>query len=142
MPHEAPAIVRLAERVLVEIENAVRAFPRFHKYAIGNELRSQARDTARWAHRAWRDRARRGEWLNRLVFAIDDLKVTMQVANTIQAFPSFRLFESLARLISDLGRQCGGWQREHLKGQNSRTAESAGRAQILSARDASHGANP
>jgi len=141
MTHEAPPIVQLAERVLVEIEEAVRVFPRYHKYAVGAELREQARHVARAAHRAWRDHKRRGEWISRLVFAIDDLKLSLQIAKRVQAFKSFAQFEALARLTSNLGRQCGGWQKQHQKGQNQQAALPDGRAQILSARDASQGAN-
>lgn len=143
MNRAAPPIVMLAERVLVDIEQAVRQFPRYHKYASGAELRAQARELVRVAHRAWRDAAERGRWLEALVIAVDEFKLSMQIAQRIQAFSSFAQFEELARLVSDLGRQCGGWQKQHRKGQN-RPAPSAGpgRAQILSARDASYGANP
>jgi len=142
MSHEAPPIVKLAERVLGEIEEAVRSFPRFHKYASGEELRAAARKVARASHRAWRVHERRGDLISVLVFAVDDLKLEMQVSKRLAAFKSFAQFEALIRLIDDLGRQCGGWQNKHPKGQNSRTPSSAGRAQILSARDASQGANP
>lgn len=131
MPHEAPPIVRLAERVLVEIEEAVRSFPRYHKYAVGTELREQARNVARVAHRAWRDQQRKREWIGKLVYAVDDLKLSLQISKRVRAFKSFAQFEALARLISDLGRQCGGWQRQHSKGQNSQVDAPAGRAQIL-----------
>jgi hypothetical protein len=142
MTQQAPPIVSLCERVLVEIEMAVRQFPRYHKYAVGAELREQARHVTRCAHRAWRDHGRRREWINRLVFAVDDLKLSLQIAQRVKAFHSFAQFEAIARLSQDLGRQCGGWQKQHLKGQNRQTPSSDGRAQILSARDASQGANP
>lgn len=141
MTHEAPAIVKHSERVLVEIEEAVRVFPRYHKYAVGADLRKEAGNVARMAHRAWRDQKRRGEWLSRLSFAIDDLKLTLQVSKRVQAFRSFKQFEALARLVSSLGGQCGGWHRQHLKSQNLQATSPAGRAQILSARAASQEAN-
>jgi hypothetical protein len=141
MTHESPAVVKLAQRVLVEIEEVVRTFPRFHKYAVGDELRTRARNVARTSIRAWRDSKRRGEWIGRLVTAVDDLKLDLQIAKEVKAFKSFDQFEALARNVLTLGRQCGGWQKQHLKGQNSRTATSEGRAQILSAHDASQGAN-
>jgi len=57
MSFALPPIVRLAERLLVEIEQAVRRFPsRYHRYAIGAVLRAQAMSVAKLAHRAWRDR--------------------------------------------------------------------------------------
>lgn len=142
MTHEAPAIVKLSERVLVEIEQAVRGFARSHKYACGAELRAAARRVAKAANRAWREHSRRLELISRLVLSIDDLKLELQVSQRLHAFKSFAQFEAIARLVSALGRQCGGWQKEqHRKGQNSSTPMSTERAQILSARDASQGAN-
>jgi hypothetical protein len=141
MTFEAPPIVKLAETVLVEIEQAVSVFPRFHKYSIGEELREDARKVARLAHRAWRDQKHKGDWINRLVYAVDDLKLSLQVSQRIKAFRSFAQFEPIARNVSNLGQQCGGWQKQHLKGQNRAVDASHERAQILSARDASQGAN-
>lgn len=141
MSLEAPPIVKLCERVLLEIEGAVVNFPRYHKYAVGADLRAQARTVARYAHRAWRDYPRRAQWVNRLAFAVDDLKLTLQLSKRLEAFGSFKQFEALARLASDLGRQCGGWQKQLTKGRNRATETSGGRAQILSARDASCEAN-
>ncbi len=100
MSFELPPIVRLAERLLLEIELAVRAFPRYHKYAVGAELREQARNAARLTHRAWRDRARQAEWTGKLAFAIDDVKLTLQLGKQVQAFKSFRQFEAIARLAA------------------------------------------
>jgi hypothetical protein len=142
MTHEAPTIVKLTERVLVEIEIAVRGFPRYHKYTSGTRLRDKAHDVAVAAHRAWRDMDRRQEWTSRLVFAVDDLKLEMQISKSVQAFKSFAQFEALIRLVSDLGKQCGGWKKQqHPKGQNHGALLPSERAQILSARDTSQGVN-
>lgn len=142
MSVDAPPIVKLTERVLADVELAVRSFPRYHKYSVGEDLRRDARAVARSAIRAWRDHEHRGERLEALTAAVDDLKLTLQVAKRVEAFKSFRQFEALARVVSNLGRQCGGWQRKHLKGQNRTTPPSAGRAQTLSARGASNEAHP
>jgi hypothetical protein len=141
MTREAPQIVQLAEQVLLQIEEAVRSFPRYHKYACGSELRDDARKVAKAAHRAWRDRECKGDRINDLVIAVDDLKLSMQIAQRLRAFKSFAQFEAVARNVSDLGRQCGGWQKQHPKSQNHQAKSPDGRAQILSARDASRGAN-
>lgn len=141
MSQQSPAIVQLAERVLVEIEQAVRGFPRYHKYAVGAELRSRARCAAQAACRAWRDVGYRTARLRELDAAIDNLKLELQTAQRLHAFKSFAQFECIARNVSNLGRQFGAWQRQHLKGQSQQTDSSAGRAQILSARDASQGAS-
>lgn len=139
MTREAPQIVQLAERVLVDIEEAVRGFPRYHKYAMGSELREDARTVARAAHRAWRERERKGDRIHNLVVAVDNLKLSMQIAQRVRAFKSFAQFEAVARVLSDLGRQCGGWQKQHPKSQNHQASLPDGRAQILSARDTSQG---
>ena len=128
-----PPIVRLAERLLVDIEHAVRRFARFHKYTFGSDLRAQAMKVAQLAHRAWRDRMRQAEWLSKLVWAVDDLKLSLQLGSRIHAFASFGQFEQLARVASDLGRQTGGWHKQlHPKGQNGQHRTADQRAQILS----------
>jgi hypothetical protein len=43
MTYQAPPVVKLSESLLVEIERVVRAFPRYHKYTVGAELRADAR---------------------------------------------------------------------------------------------------
>ena len=139
MGFQFPPIVKQAERLLLEIEQAVRRWPRYHKYAHGAKLRKQAMKVTRLAHRAWRDRPRQTEWTGRLAFAIDDLKLSMQLGKQIGAFISFDQFEMLARLASDLGKQCGGWRKQqHLRGQNGQEPRAPDqRAEILSSRAAS-----
>lgn len=141
MTHEAPDIVKLAERVMLEIEQAVKGFARYHKYTSGTDLRRSAAQVATLANRAWRDMPRRSEWVGRLVFAVDDLKMLMQLSKQVSAFKSFAQFETLIRLVSDLGKRCGGWHKQQRsKGQNYQSSSIGERAQILSARDASQGA--
>jgi len=129
---------------MLDIEKAVRVFPRYHKYATGAELRKQIRKVVRLSNRAWRDPQNRAMWLDKMAWTIDELKVTLQLGKSLQAFRSFAEFEQIIRLAADLGRQCGGWQKKHPKGQSA-AGQHAGlqRAQILSTRDASRPeANP
>ena len=140
MSFELPPIVKLAEQVLVDIENAVRRFSRFHKYTHGAQLREQAMKVARLAHRAWRDRRRQAEWIFKLVWQIDDLKLSLQLGMRIKAFASFAQFEALARAVAVLGKQAGGWhkeQQQQSKGQNPLQRVAPERAQILSTHAAS-----
>jgi hypothetical protein len=143
MSFSLPPIVKAAERLLLEIEQAVRRFPRYHKYSHGAKLREQAMNVARLAHRAWRDQAHRGIWTTKLIWAVDDLKLSLQLGKQIEAFVSFAQFDMLARLCSDLGKQCGGWRKQqHRDSQNAgAVAPSSQRAEILSSQ-AAHRANP
>jgi hypothetical protein len=145
--HHLPPIVLLSKRFLFEVEQAVRGFPRYHKYALGADLRRHAMQVAVLCHRAWRDRGRVEQWVDRLVWAVDEIKVALQLGSEIRAFRSFAVFEQLIRTAEDIGRQAGGWKRQlqHPKGQNPAAASRRQeRAQTLSARaaSASAGAKP
>ena len=39
---QPPPVIKACERLLVDLENAVRQFPRYHRYAVGTELRKAA----------------------------------------------------------------------------------------------------
>jgi hypothetical protein len=142
--YQLPDIVKASERMLAQIELAVRGFTRYHKYAHGAWLRGQAMQVALSAHRAWRDRAHQPERIEQLSEAIDGLKVGLQLGKDIQCFASFAQFEMLARLAADLGRQCGGWRKQRRRnGQNAAEPSAPSqRAEILSSRAASVEARP
>jgi hypothetical protein len=133
-----PPIVKTAERLLFEVEQAVSRFTRFHKYSTGSTLREQAMAVTQLTHRAWRDRKRQAQWMDDLVMALDDLRITMQLGSRLKAFRSFGQFEQLARTASELGRQLGGWRKQQSStGQNGRRSVAGQRAQTLSTRNAS-----
>lgn len=132
-----PEIARKAESLAVAIENAVRGFARYNKYAIGANLRSAVLLVVQLCNRAWRDRSRQIHWVNELVWAIDELKVVIQLAKQLYAFKSFKQFEVIIRATDDVGRCAGGWKRAlHDKSQNSAVSQQEC-AQILSDRSAS-----
>jgi hypothetical protein len=143
MTYSLPPIVKLAERLLVDIEQAVRTWPRYHKYAHGAVLRAKAMDVAETAHRAWRDRPRQAQWTQQLVWKIDELKISLQLGSQIRAFASFAQFEALARVAHQLGRQAGGWRKQQSsQDQNAAPRSAPQRVKKLSTRNASLGANP
>ena len=102
---------RDASRFLVAVERAVVQFPRYHKYAIGAELRRQARDICRTVARATQcaDVSQRARLLEQLVWLVEDTKMSVQLAKELEAFASFAQFQGLAEQAVTLGRQSGGW---------------------------------
>ena len=102
---------RDATRLLKLIEEAVRRFPRYHKYTLGSDLRRQAMTVCRLILRAWHARDDRARQLDRLVLAVDDLKLLIQLGKELGAFASFAEFQGIAEAAVTLGRQSGGWQR-------------------------------
>ena len=102
------------------MEQVVRQFARYHRYTLGTDLRQQAMAILRLVHKAWRDKAGQSKHLKSLVWAIDDFKLTLQIAKELQAFTSFAQFEHVAQLVCTLGKQCGGWLKTVVNaGQNS-----------------------
>lgn len=133
-----PDIARKAERLTVDIEAAVRGFSRYHKYTIGTDLRTAAMLVIKVCNRVWRDRNRQKYWMSELIWAVDELKLTLQLASQLRAFKSFKQFEAIIRQANDVGRCAGGWKRAlHEKSQNPGVNETTERAQILSGRYAS-----
>jgi hypothetical protein len=97
-----PIICRIANRLLLAVEQSLRNFHRCLTYQAGADLRQQAMHMARWVQRACCNRAQQVQhWVQhvgQLVWAIDDFKLTQQLAKTIQAFVSFAQFEACATL--------------------------------------------
>lgn len=102
--------------LLVGIEQAVRHFPRYHKYTLGSEMRSQAMLVCRLVTRAWNDRVNAVKWLPGLVEAVDDLKLQLQLGMELKVLRNFAEFEHLSSLAVSVGKQCGGWLRRMRKG--------------------------
>jgi len=133
-----PPIIKNAERLLCDIEQAVRSFARFHKYGVGSDLRAQARLVVRICHRTWRNRQMQMDFIDDLIETVDEMKVLLQMGSQLHAFKSFSQFESLIRLAEDIGGQAGGWKRYlHRNGQNSPREDVVERAKILSGQSAS-----
>ncbi len=124
MAHFAPPIVKAAERLLLDIELAVRGWPRSHKYGAGKELRDVALQLATLSNLAWLEPSRREQHVRELVENVQRLKVLLQLGKRLQVFRSFGQFDQLARQAHGLGAQAGGWWKDL----QSPNAQSPGRA--------------
>ena len=141
-----PEIVIHAQRLMVELEQAVVAFPRKHKYLLGLDLRRWAQQANMLTQRTWRARAHKLEQARLVQLLIDEmdlLKLGLQTGDALQCFSSKGCFESLAKLAAGVGRQAGGWHKEiakHLNGQSPAAEMPLERPEILSTAAASQGA--
>ena len=102
---------RDSNRFLVEVETAVRTFPRYHKYTLGSDLRHQAMNVCRLVARAAQSRAgpERARLLEQLVWQVEDVKMSLQLGKELKVFASFAQFQRLAEQAVAMGRQSGGW---------------------------------
>ncbi|MGC1547814.1 MAG: four helix bundle protein [Rhodanobacter sp.] len=133
MTFSLPPVVRSAQGIARDIELAVARFPRMHKDTFGTDLRARAWAVLRTANRAARDHKQQATWLERLVWEVDELKLSLQLGKELSAFRSFAQFEHLMRKAAEIGRQVGGWYKQHHpKGQNAPPLAPAQRAQTLS----------
>lgn len=106
-----PPIYRDIKRLVVMTEETVKKFHRYHRYTIGSDLRKQAARLLRLVHRAWLDKANAAQWVHKLLWAIDDFRLQLQMAKELNALQSFGQFEQIGKLCQQIGKQCGGWQR-------------------------------
>ena len=106
-----PPVYRDAKRMVLLAEQAVENFSRYRKYTIGTDLREQCMKVLRLVHRACRDKKQLTKHLKNTLLALDDVKLTLQVAKDLQAFQSFAVFEQIAELVFSISKQCGGWLR-------------------------------
>ncbi len=108
-------IWRDANALLIAVENTVRHFPRYHKYTLGSEMRLKAMQICRLIAYAWQNKSRTPTVLPRLVDAVDDLKIQIQLAKELQALQNFAHFQQLTELAVSVGKQSGGWYRRVAK---------------------------
>ena len=102
-------IWRDAMRLAVEMELAVRGFPRYHKYTRGTELRQAAHLICQEVAHAALWAPLRLQTLQRLVERIEALKISVQRAKELRAFANFAQFQRVVELAVLVGRQSGGW---------------------------------
>lgn len=142
MRHDLPAVAKAAGRLRAALEESVNRFARVHRYSVGADLRNGARRVVRCTFIAWRDRQRQLIRVRELSAAIDELRLDLMLARDVNAFRSDDEFEDRGRLLSSLGKQCGGWLKElEKKGQNAAGNPPRQRAHALSGHPASQGAN-
>jgi len=103
-------IWRDSNLLLLSIEQAVRSFPRYHKYTLGTDLRKQAMLIVRYLARAVSSKNKlRLRCVYKLQSLIDEIKVMINLAKELQAFKNFKQFQQLAELSVAIGKQNGAW---------------------------------
>jgi 23S rRNA-intervening sequence protein len=90
------------------IEQAVRGFPRYHKYAIGADMRHLARTIAALIIKANSQRDKTAS-LTELRDRCEEMKFLITLGKEIKAFTGFKQFQAAAGFAVDLSRQSEGW---------------------------------
>ena len=106
------AIYRAAYDFAVHIDGVVHGFSRYHKYAIGAELRSTSRTALRSIVRANYARDDRADILTELRYTLEDCKILLRLAHDTKAFPSAKQYLYCAQLLVDIMKQNEGWLKQ------------------------------
>jgi hypothetical protein len=65
---------------MVELEQIVKNFPWYHKYTLGTQLRKKAMQIYQWVSGVIQHKQNRKQWIESLVYAVDNFKCQIQLA--------------------------------------------------------------
>jgi hypothetical protein len=108
MHYENLPIYKKAMELAVYMESIVKHFPRFHRYAIGAELRKTSRDLTNLVIQA-NFAGNKVAALTALRNKSEEMKLILVIAKEVKAFKSFNQFQQSAVLAADISRQSQGW---------------------------------
>lgn len=106
--YENLPIFKKALELNTYIEEAVRNFSRYNKYAIGSELRQKAREVLYAIYKIYFAEEKKRA-LVALRDRVEELKITIYLAKELKALRDFKQFELLSHLAVELARQAQGW---------------------------------
>jgi hypothetical protein len=110
------------------LDQIVRNFSRYHKYAIGTHLREGALRVLRLVVRA-NSRVDKLPVLLRLREELEELKVLLRLCHDAKAFANFNSFERSIVLVTEIAKQNEGWLKSQREGRGrNRPAMPAGLA--------------
>ena len=101
-------IYRQAYDLYLYLEQIVRNFARYQKYALGSDLRDGARRVLKLIVRA---NARRDKTpvLLELREELEELKVLLRLGHDVKAFANFNSFEHAMLRVTEIAKQNEGW---------------------------------
>ena len=100
-------------------EQVVQSFSRYHKYALGADLRDGARRVLKLIVRANARRDKRPV-LFEVREEVEQLKVLLRLGYDVKAFPNFNSFEHAITTVTGIAKQNEGWLKSQGQGQNRR----------------------
>ena len=106
--YENLPIFKKAVELNVYVEKAVQNFSRYNKYAIGTELRAKSREVLYAIYKNYFSKDKITS-LHYLRDSIEELKITIYLANELKVFRDFKQVELLSQMARELAKQAQGW---------------------------------
>lgn len=108
--YERLPIYRSAMDLVVKLDLAVRAFPQYHRYVLGTQMRTQALALLSLIVEAMPPENRVLK-VSKLCDDAESMKLLCNVAKEVKAFASFKQFMLIMEQVIDLTRQAVGWRK-------------------------------
>jgi len=108
-------VYKRAYDLCLYLEQVVQGFARYHKYAMGSELRDTARRVLKLIVRA-NARPDRSEVLLEIREEVEQLKVLLRLARDVHAFAKSSSFEHAVTLAVEIAKQNEGWLKSQHRG--------------------------
>ncbi len=108
--YENLPVYKKALDLTIHFEKVVKGFNRFHRYAIGNELRTLSMRILVLVAKA-NIKNHRKECLEEAIGLLEELKIVLHVCKEIGGFKSFKSFEFASKSVIEVLKQCEGWLR-------------------------------
>ncbi len=108
MRYDNLPIYKSALNLCVYVETIVKSFEKYHKYTIGEDLRSFSKELLFMIHRANISNDKK-VLLENLRNRCEDLKMLINLTKELKAFKSFKQFENCSRYTIEVCKQSQGW---------------------------------
>lgn len=108
-------IYKSAYDLCLHLEQVVHNFSRYHKYALGADLRDGARSALKLVVRA-NARRNKAPVLLDLREELEELKVFLRLAQDVKAFANFNSFQHAITLVVEIAKQNEGWLKSQGQG--------------------------
>jgi len=106
--YENLPIFKKALELNVYVEQAVQNFSRYNKYAMGAELREKSRAVLYAIYKNYFSKDKISSLLL-LRDSIEELKITIYLAQELKVFRDFKQVELLSKMARELAKQAQGW---------------------------------
>jgi hypothetical protein len=101
-------IFRSALALAVYIETIVKGFEKYHKYTIGEDMRSFSKEMVFIINRVGLSKDKE-TLLRELRDKCEDMKMLLLISKELKAFKSFKQFEHSSKLSVEVCKQAQGW---------------------------------
>lgn len=116
MKYENLPIFKASLDFCVYMENIVRHFDRYHKYTIGSDLRTHAKNILFLIQKAnLSSENEKLAYIKKLRDRVEEVKILISLAKELKAYKSFNSYEHSTKLAINIAKQSQAWYKNYAK---------------------------